>query len=88
MKIIHTPGHTQGSTCFYLNSFERKILIAGDTLFAESIGRTDLPGGSYEQIIASISNKLFTLPDETLVITGHGPLTSIKHEIANNQFFN
>lgn len=86
IKVIHTPGHTQGSVCFYTEIFEKKILIAGDTLFIESIGRTDLPGGSYTDILSSIKNKLYNLSEETMVITGHGPFTTIKHEKAHNPF--
>src|SRR5690242_6437163 len=72
-RVIHTPGHTSGSVC--LHFFAMKLLIAGDTLFAGSIGRTDLPGGNSEQIIESIRTRLLALPDETRVIPGHGPLT-------------
>jgi len=83
-SVIHTPGHTQGSVCLYFEP-ERK-LIAGDTLFAGSIGRTDLPGGSMEKILASLHHRVLALPDETLVIPGHGPLTTIGRERETNPF--
>jgi glyoxylase-like metal-dependent hydrolase (beta-lactamase superfamily II) len=85
MKVLHTPGHTQGGCCLYLEA--EKMLITGDTLFADSIGRTDLPGGSHEQLLASIKAKLFTLPDETTAYPGHGPKTTIGHEKRNNPYF-
>ena len=69
--VIHTPGHTEGSICLYFPA--EKKLIAGDTLFAGSIGRTDLPGGSMQKIIRSIHEKVLALPDETIVVPGHGP---------------
>ncbi len=83
-SILHTPGHTQGSVCLYVP--EHSLLIAGDTLFAGSVGRTDLPGGDSRQLIASIRSKLLALPDETLVIPGHGSNTSIGQERENNPF--
>jgi glyoxylase-like metal-dependent hydrolase (beta-lactamase superfamily II) len=73
--VIHTPGHTEGSICLYFPA--EKKLIAGDTLFAGSIGRTDLPGGSFDKIISSLRGKLMALPDETVVVPGHGPVTTI-----------
>ena len=82
--IIHTPGHTEGSISLYF-PLEKK-LIAGDTLFAGSIGRTDLPGGSYKKIISSLHEKLLTLPDDTVVVPGHGPLTTIGEERQSNPF--
>jgi hydroxyacylglutathione hydrolase len=82
--VIHTPGHTEGSVCLYFPDHAR--LIAGDTLFSGSIGRTDLPGGSYEKIIASLKDKLMALPDETVVIAGHGPSTTIGEERATNPY--
>jgi hydroxyacylglutathione hydrolase len=82
--VIHTPGHTEGSVCLYFSA--QKKLIAGDTLFAGSIGRTDLPGGSYEKIIRSLHEKVLALPDETLVVPGHGPLTTIGDEREGNPF--
>lgn len=86
LKIIATPGHTRGGTCFYSEWFERPILIAGDTLFYQSIGRTDLPGGSYKDLVSSIKNKLLCLPESTLVITGHGPGTTIGNEARLNPY--
>jgi hydroxyacylglutathione hydrolase len=83
-NVIFTPGHTEGSVCLYFPA--EKKLIAGDTLFAGSIGRTDLPGGSFEKIIASLQDKLLALPDDTVVIPGHGPLTTIGQEREHNPF--
>lgn len=83
-NVLHTPGHTEGSICIYLSA-QRK-LIAGDTLFAGSIGRTDLPGGSYDKIISSLHDRVLALPDDTAVVPGHGPLTSIGHERESNPF--
>ncbi len=82
VQIIHTPGHTKGSICLLAESY----LISGDTLFEQSIGRTDLPGGSNAEIRKSIKEKLFTLPDHVLVFPGHGPATSIGLEKQNNPF--
>lgn len=84
LKVIHTPGHTPGGCCLYLE--QEKRLLSGDTLFAEGIGRTDLPGGSHEQLLQSIRNKLFTLPDPVEVWPGHGPATTIGHEKRNNPY--
>jgi glyoxylase-like metal-dependent hydrolase (beta-lactamase superfamily II) len=83
-NVIHTPGHTEGSICLYFPAQQK--LIAGDTLFAGSIGRTDLPGGSYDKIIRSLHEKVLPLPDETLVVPGHGPLTTIGDERESNPF--
>jgi len=83
--VIHTPGHTPGSTSFHLPG-DRNILFTGDTLFAESIGRTDLGGGSHPQILTSIHKKLMTFDDDTLVIAGHGESTTIGHERRYNPF--
>jgi len=83
-KVLHTPGHTQGSIC--LHFVPLNLLIAGDTLFAGSIGRTDLPGGNYDQIMESIHSRLLVLPDETKVIPGHGPQTTIGRERRSNPF--
>jgi hydroxyacylglutathione hydrolase len=82
--VLHTPGHTEGSICLYFAG--EKKLIAGDTLFAGSIGRTDLPGGSYSKIIRSLHEKVLALPDETIVVPGHGPLTTIGEERESNPF--
>jgi len=84
VHIIHTPGHTQGIICLWLPS-ETKLL-AGDTLFRDSIGRTDLPGGNGKQILQSIHEKLLPLPGETLVIPGHGDATTIQREKEFNRF--
>jgi glyoxylase-like metal-dependent hydrolase (beta-lactamase superfamily II) len=83
-QAIHTPGHTEGSACIYFPA--EKKLIAGDTLFAGSIGRTDLPGGNSRKIIDSLHQRVLTLPEETIVIPGHGPATSIGEEKENNPF--
>jgi hydroxyacylglutathione hydrolase len=82
--VIHTPGHTEGSVCLYFPA--EKKLVAGDTLFAGSIGRTDLPGGSFDKIIRSLHEKVLALPDETVVVPGHGPLTTIGEERESNPF--
>lgn len=82
--VLHTPGHTEGSICLYFAP--EKKLIAGDTLFAGSIGRTDLPGGSYKKIIESLRGPVLALPDDTLVVPGHGPMTTIGEERATNPF--
>ena len=83
-KVIATPGHTVGSCCYYFE--EAGMLIAGDTLFQESVGRTDLATGSMSAIIHSVKDKLFLLPDETKVYPGHGDVTSIGHEKRYNPF--
>lgn len=81
-RVIHTPGHSPGGVCYRIG----KSLFAGDTLFAGSIGRTDLPGGSYEMLIRSIVEKLFPLGDDIEVFTGHGPSTTIGEERLTNPF--
>jgi len=86
IQSLHTPGHTPGSTSFYLNCFDAPMLLSGDTLFYRSIGRTDLPGGDGKQIVKSIRERLFTLPEETLVIPGHGPQTRVYEEKKLNPF--
>ena len=83
-SILYTPGHTQGSVCLYLP--EQGLLLAGDTLFAGSVGRTDLPGGDGPTLIRSIHSKLLPLPDATVVIPGHGPQTTIGDERESNPF--
>ncbi len=83
-NILHTPGHTEGSICLYF-PVEKK-LIAGDTLFASSIGRTDLPGGSFDKIMNSLRGTVMALPDDTVVVPGHGPLTTIGEERQSNPF--
>ena len=81
-QVIHTPGHTPGGICLYRHG----VLLSGDTLFAGSIGRTDLPGGDYERLIESIKTKLLVLPEGTVVYSGHGPETTIGEEKLYNQF--
>jgi len=83
--VIHTPGHTPGSTSFLLGR-DQKVLFAGDTIFFNGIGRTDLWGGSQEEILSSIDNRLMTLDDDTIVIAGHGRPTTIGHERRHNPF--
>jgi hydroxyacylglutathione hydrolase len=83
ISLLHTPGHSPGSLSFHFNG----TVFCGDSLFNFSIGRTDLPGGSYGQLISSIEEMLFTLPDETRVLSGHGPETTIGQEKRMNPFF-
>jgi len=83
-KILYTPGHTEGSLCFYVPS--QNLLLAGDTLFAGSIGRTDLPGGDQDTLFASIRDRLLPLPEDTIVIPGHGEETTLAVERATNPF--
>jgi len=82
LKVIHTPGHTPGGICLLGDNF----ILTGDTLFAGSIGRTDLPGGSYEQIMDSIKKRILPLPDNLLVYPGHGPSSNLKKEKETNPF--
>lgn len=82
LKVLHTPGHTPGSVCFYANG----VVFAGDTLFNGSIGRTDLPGGDYDQEMASICDRLLALPDDTIVLPGHMDQTTIGHERQRNPY--
>ncbi len=84
--VLHTPGHTQGSVSLYFPLVDQKKLFAGDTLFQGSIGRTDLPGGNSKQIFRSIRDKLLVLPDDTVVIPGHGDRTTIGEERELNPF--
>jgi len=83
-SILYTPGHTEGSVCLYLP--DQHLLLAGDTLFAGSVGRTDLPGGNTNKLLRSIQERLLTLPDDTVVIPGHGPRTTIGSERLENPF--
>ena len=83
-EVLYTPGHTQGSVCLYFQPLN--LLVAGDTLFAGSIGRTDLPGGDSQQILDSIHHRLLVLPEETIVLPGHGPVTTIGEEKERNPF--
>jgi hydroxyacylglutathione hydrolase len=84
LEVILAPGHSPGSVCFYCK--DQNLLIGGDVLFYESIGRTDLPGGDHETLLKSVREKLFILPDETVVYSGHGPSTTIGHEKKHNPF--
>ena len=83
-EVIHVPGHSPGHVCLY--NKESEILLAGDVLFYGSIGRTDLPGGNYQDLISNIKNKLFVLPDNTVVYSGHGPETRLGFEKRTNPF--
>jgi hydroxyacylglutathione hydrolase len=85
LLVLHTPGHTPGGISLY--SEQGGIVFVGDTLFADSIGRTDFPGGSMSKLLKSVREKLFTLPEETRVYPGHGPATTIAAEKAHNPFF-
>ena len=82
LKVLHTPGHSPGSISLLGDGF----VLSGDTLFMEGVGRTDLPGGSRPELVRSIREKLMTLPDETIVLPGHGPHTTIGHERRTNPF--
>lgn len=82
IKVIHTPGHTRGSVCYTLDT----LLISGDTLFSGSIGRTDLPGGSEQEMMQSLKTRLAVLDGSTVVYPGHGPRTTIEHETRFNPF--
>jgi glyoxylase-like metal-dependent hydrolase (beta-lactamase superfamily II) len=87
LTVDHTPGHTRGSVVFSTPTDEGvEVVLAGDTLFAGSIGRTDLPGGDHQQMLASLRDKLLTRADDTLVLPGHGPTTTIGRERASNPF--
>ena len=84
LRVLHTPGHTPGGCCLYIE--KEKILVSGDTLFADGIGRTDLPGGSTKQLLESIRNRLLPLPGDVKVYPGHGPSTTIGHEKSHNPY--
>jgi hydroxyacylglutathione hydrolase len=84
LQVLHTPGHTHGGISLY--SAEYDVVFSGDALFADSVGRTDFPGGSMMQLVSGIKDKLLTLPDETKVYPGHGPETTIGREKAYNQY--
>ncbi len=84
IKAIHTPGHTSGGNCYYIE--DKKLLLSGDTLFRETVGRTDLPTGNYATIIHSLREKLMLLEDDTLVCPGHGEFTTIGYERDNNPY--
>jgi hydroxyacylglutathione hydrolase len=85
-EVLHTPGHTPGSCCFRVDDGEGPLLFAGDTLFAGSIGRTDLPGGDFATIERSIKSRIYTLDPDTAVIPGHGPRTRVGDERLHNPF--
>jgi glyoxylase-like metal-dependent hydrolase (beta-lactamase superfamily II) len=84
LKVIHAPGHSPGSVCFYCE--KQKFIIGGDVLFKNSIGRTDLPYGSHEDLIRNIKEKLFKLPEDVIVYSGHGPTTTIGEEMESNPY--
>ncbi|MCK9203620.1 MAG: MBL fold metallo-hydrolase [Bacteroidales bacterium] len=84
LKVLYTPGHAEGSVCFYNASQE--FVITGDVLFKDTVGRTDLPSGDFNALMQSIRTKLFTLPPDTVVYPGHGPETTIGYEMENNPF--
>jgi len=84
LKVIEAPGHSPGHICFYCA--KQNFIISGDVLFNRSIGRTDLPGGDHQTLLKNIREKLFVLPDETVVYSGHGPVTTIGEEKAENPF--
>jgi glyoxylase-like metal-dependent hydrolase (beta-lactamase superfamily II) len=84
LKVIHAPGHSPGSICFYCE--KQKFIIGGDVLFKNSIGRTDLPYGSHEDLIRNIKEKLFALPEDVIVYSGHGPTTTIGDERESNPY--
>lgn len=86
LEVYETPGHSPGSVSYY--SAEAGLVFSGDALFAGSIGRTDLPGGNHDQLIKSIHDKLLTLPEDTLVLSGHGPETRVEIEMERNPFLN
>ena len=84
IQVLHTPGHTEGGCCYYLE--QEKVLFSGDTLFCQSVGRTDFPGGSMSKIVRSIKEKLLVLPDDVKVYPGHMDLTTIGRERTGNPF--
>lgn len=86
LEVLFTPGHTPGSTCFRLASGERQMIFSGDTLFRRSVGRTDLPGGDFDELAKSIKTRLYTLDGDSEVIPGHGPATRIGDERRGNPF--
>ena len=83
-RVIHTPGHTIGSCCYYME--KEKILFSGDTIFMESVGRTDFPTGNWSQLSASIKEKVLTLPSDVKIYPGHGPETDVAYEKENNPY--
>jgi glyoxylase-like metal-dependent hydrolase (beta-lactamase superfamily II) len=85
-KVLHTPGHSPGHVCFWVEGVDDPLLIGGDLIFMGSIGRTDLPRASFRQLVDSVKNKIWTLPDETTILPGHGPRTTIGFEKKVNPF--
>ena len=90
LKVMHTPGHSAGSICLWYEGHggETPVLFSGDTVFQDSVGRTDLPGGSYEALLGSIRTKIMPLPDRARILPGHGPETTVRREKRCNPFFN
>ena len=84
IQVLHTPGHTPGGLCYY--SPQCRIVLTGDTIFRMSIGRTDLPGGDYRQELESISRKIFSLPQDTVILPGHGPESTVGEEMESNPY--
>ncbi len=84
VEVLHTPGHTEGGLCFLIRN--RKVCFTGDTIFNQSIGRSDLPGGNSGQLIRSIRERILTLPDEFILFPGHGPRTTVGNEKLHNPF--
>jgi hydroxyacylglutathione hydrolase len=85
-KLLKTPGHSPGSVSFYVA--EQGLIFSGDVLFKDSIGRTDLPGGNHNELMKSIHEQLLTLPEDTIVLSGHGPVTTLLDELESNPFLN
>lgn len=83
-RVIHTPGHTRGSCCYY--AAQDKVLFSGDTVFMESVGRTDFPTGNERELLDSVRNKILTLPDDVTIYPGHGPKTNVRYEAVNNPY--
>ncbi|MFA6334816.1 MAG: MBL fold metallo-hydrolase [Bacteroidales bacterium] len=86
LKVLYTPGHTRGGVCYYSDDENNRFVVVGDCLFAGSIGRTDLPGGDYDELMESLLSKLVKLGDGYKVLPGHGPETTIGHELNTNPF--
>lgn len=84
IQVLHTPGHTPGGVCYYIP--QGRIVLTGDTIFRMSIGRTDLPGGDYQQELESISRKIFSLPQDTVILPGHGPESTVGEEMDSNPY--
>ena len=84
IQVLHTPGHTPGGVCYYIP--QGRIVLTGDTIFRMSIGRTDLPGGDYQQELESISRKIFSLPQDIVILPGHGPESTVGEEMDSNPY--